>query len=83
MRSGEEERLYFKERPLRMEAALPLMASHWPPENLPYEGSRTPGWLHHRLDAASSSSRGHTDDTLRISASVLSFDDEQSSRQII
>jgi hypothetical protein len=38
MRSREEERLYFKERPLRMEAALSLMASHWPPENLPHEG---------------------------------------------
>jgi hypothetical protein len=42
-----------------------------------------PGWLHHRLDAASFLSRWNIDDTLRISASVLSFDDEQFDRQMI
>jgi hypothetical protein len=27
--------LFGEERPLRMEAAFALLASHWPPENLP------------------------------------------------
>jgi hypothetical protein len=79
-----EEWLYFKERPLRMEAALFLMASHWPPENLPMREVKlragyTIAWMQHLLRAGDI-----TDDTLfRISASVLSFDNEQSSRQTI
>jgi hypothetical protein len=66
-----------------MEAALSLMASHWPPENLPVREVKlwagyTIAWMQHLLRAGDI-----TDDTLRISASVLSFDDEQSSRQTI
>jgi hypothetical protein len=51
-----EERLLFKERPLRMEAAFPLMASHWPPENLPMRevelwAGYTIVWMQHLLRA--------------------------------
>jgi hypothetical protein len=59
-----EERLCFKERPLRMEAALSLMASHWPPENLPMRevelwAGYTIAWMQHLLRAGNI-----TDDTL-------------------
>jgi hypothetical protein len=79
MKSG----FILREGPLRMEAALSLMASHWPPENLPMREVKlragyTIAWMQHLLRAGDI-----TDDTLRISASVLSFDNEQFDRQMI
>jgi len=64
-----------------VEAAL-LMASHWPPENLPMKevelrAGYTIAWMQLLFRA------GATDDTLRNSASVLCFDEEQSNRQTI
>jgi hypothetical protein len=55
-----------------VEAALLLMASHWPPENLPLRevelrAGYTIAWMQLL------SSRGNTNDTLRNSACVLSL----------